>query len=198
MAPAPTFCHPWLGTGPAVPVSPWWARDAGGVRKAAWPPGPQRPSIRGSQALVGLGDPHMTSRSGGPAPWPLCSWGRGDCTCTPPPPASRPAFRVSTWPAGRGSLPLSFGGRNGTIRSLEAWLVAGAHADGWEGGMDVRCRHGRRGVETLSPSKVTFTGPTQVDTSFCGHCFTSPVVLFEVSTHLSGTGSQEWDSPDTR
>ena len=76
--------------------------------------------------------------------------------------------------------------------------MAGAHADGQEGGMDVRCGDGRRGVETLSPRKVTFTGPTQVDMSFLGHRFTSPVVLFEVSTHLSGMGSQEWDSPDTR
>ena len=56
-------------TGPAVPVSPGWALDAGGVRKAAWPPGPQRPSIGWSQALVCLGDPHVTSWSGETAPW---------------------------------------------------------------------------------------------------------------------------------
>ncbi|CAI9154404.1 unnamed protein product [Rangifer tarandus platyrhynchus] len=77
------------------------------------------------------------------------------------------------------------GGRNGAIQSLEAWLVAryqrtvaGPHADGQEDGGD-----GRRGVETLFPSKVTFTGPTRVDTSFGGHRFSSPVVMFEVSTH---------------
>lgn len=75
--------------------------------------------------------------------------------------------------------------------------MAGPHADGQEGGVDVSCGDGRRGVETLSPSKVVFTGPTQVDTSFCGYRFTSPVVMFEVSTHLSGMGSQEMDSTDT-
>lgn len=77
-------------TCPAVPVSLGGGgpRMLGAVRKAAWCLGPQRPSIRGSQALVGFGDPHVTSRSDEPALWPLCSRGRGTCT---PPPACLPA-----------------------------------------------------------------------------------------------------------
>ena len=127
--PAPTW--------PAVPVSlGGGAQDAGGSEKGCMVPWPPKTLHQGEPGTCGFwGPPRDLSQ------WRTCSVasvlsGTRYLHPAPRPPPGLP----SVYPLGlrgEGPCPCPMGGRNGTIQSLEAWLVAryqrtvaGPHADG--------------------------------------------------------------------
>lgn len=129
-----------------------------------WPP----KTLHGeARPLVGLGTPRDLSQ------WQTCSLASVLLGTRRPCLHPRPSHLLACLPC----VHLACGKRVlALVLGEQEWDMSDHRRPGWwpdpaigrEGGIDVSCGDGRRGVETLSPSKVMFTGPPRWTRPFAG------------------------------